>query len=283
MACNWEKVSLGASGLRVSPLGLGSSYGLGAHEVERAFERGVNFLFWGLRRRDGFGEGITRLARRNREDLVVAVQSYSRVGALIGPSVESALRTLKIDQADLLGLGWWNGPPPRGVVDAALALKERALVRRIAISCHHRPAFEALASDPAFDVVMVRYNAAHPGAEREVFPRLGPGTAGVLAFTATRWGSLLNPRLMPPGEATPRASDCYRFALTNPSVHACLAGPRNGAELDEALAALDRGPMTPEELAWLRRVGAVVRDEANANRPIRLLDKAWRALSLPGT
>jgi predicted aldo/keto reductase-like oxidoreductase len=54
----------------------------------------------------------------------------------------------------------------------------------------------------------------------------------------------------------PRASYCYRFALSHPLVNLVLAGPKNGAELDEALAALDRGPTDADELAWMRRVGA---------------------------
>jgi hypothetical protein len=37
---------------------------------------------------------------------------------------------------------------------------------------------------------------------------------------------------------------------------AYTAGPRNGADLDEAMQALDRGPLSDDEQAWMRRVGA---------------------------
>jgi hypothetical protein len=80
-----------------------------------------------------------------------------------------------------------------------------------------------------------------------------------VAFTATRWGTLLDPKYLPEGEPVPRAGDCYRFALTHPEVDVCLSGPRDGAELDEALAAVDRGIMAEDEVAWMRRVGAHVR------------------------
>ena len=122
---------------------------------------------------------------------------------------------------------------------------------------------------------MLRYNAAHPGAEREVFPFVVDDDAtrpGVAAFTATRWGSLVDPKLTPPGEATPRASDCYRFALSHPSVDACIAGPRDGAELDEALLAIERGPMTEAELAWMKRVGAAVR-AGTQERTLGIVDR----------
>jgi predicted aldo/keto reductase-like oxidoreductase len=81
----------------------------------------------------------------------------------------------------------------------------------------------------------------------------------VVAYTATRWGALMDPTLTPAGDPTPRASDCYRFALTRPEVDVVIAGPKNGEELDEAMAALDRGPMSEDELAWMRRVGDAVK------------------------
>jgi aryl-alcohol dehydrogenase-like predicted oxidoreductase len=262
MPADWNKVELGRTGLRCSALGLGSSFGVGEHDLERAFERGVNYFYWGSIRKSWFGRGVKRLARGRREEMVIAVQSYTRVAALLRPSVERALRSLAIDYADLLILGWWNAPPPPRILEAVERLRERGKIRHLLVSCHHRPAFAEHARRPAVGALMVRYNAAHPGAEDEVFPQLGERPPGVVAYTATRWGDLLQPRLMPEGEATPRASDCYRFALAHPAVDVCLAGPADSAQLDEAMAALDRGPMREDELAWMRRVGVHVRKHA---------------------
>lgn len=266
MSCSWAKVMLGATGLSVCPLGLGASYGVSGFEVERAFERGINYLYWGSHRKPDFGRAVRKIAQRDRERVVIAVQSYTRVAALMQPSLERALRHLNTDHVDLLCLGWWNAPPSKRIVDAALALREAGKVRHLMISCHHRPTFQKYIEGSEFEVIQVRYNAAHPGAESEVFPFLPHRPVGVVAFTATRWGDLINPALTPSGESTPRASDCYRFSLTNPNVEVCLAGPRDGAELDEAMAALDRGPMTLEEVEWMRRVGASVRS-ARITRP----------------
>jgi len=251
------------AGLEVSALGIGSSYGVSGDDVERAFERGVNFFFWGSRRRAGFGDGVRRLARTRRDEMVIAVQSYTRVGFLMGWSVRRALRALGTDYVDVLGLAWWNAPPPRRILDAARRLRDEGKVKRIMISCHDRPTFGAIVDDPTYDAIMVRYNAAHPGAEKDVFPHFARRRPGSLAFTATRWGTLLDPRLTPPGERTPRATDCYRFSLSSPHVDACLCGPRDGRELDLALAALDEGPMSDDELAWMKKVGASVRTGAN--------------------
>lgn len=280
MACSWERVPFGSTGMRVTPLGLGSHFGLLARDVERAVERGVNYIYWGTRRRPSFAEAVRNLGPARREDLVLVVQSYTRLSALMRPSLERALRELRTDYVDLLLLGWWNAPPPRKILDAALALKAAGKARAILISCHHRPTFEAFIDDPAYDGIMVRYNAAHPGAEREVFPRLSRRRPGVVSYTATRWGSLLDPRFLPPGEPVPRPSDCYRFALSNPHVDVCLAGPSDAAQLDEALATLDRGPLAEDEMAWMRRVGAHVHEAASKGGQVQVINLADQVVDL---
>ncbi|MEZ4219370.1 MAG: aldo/keto reductase [Polyangiaceae bacterium] len=271
----WGRVPFGQTGLTVSRLAIGSSYGVGDAALERAYERGVNFFFWGLRRTGPFAAGVRAVARKHREDMCVAIQSYSRSALLMRPSVELALRKLAVDYVDVLTLSWWPEVPPDRIVDAALALRESGKVRHIMISCHHRPSFAKMIVDPRFEAIMLRYNAAHPGAEREVFPLLRSKTKrpGVLAFTATRWGTLLSSSYSPPDERTPTAPDCYRFVLSNPAVDVCLCGPKNGQELDQAMDALELGPLLEDETAWMRRVGKTVHERRPPRGPIALLDR----------
>jgi aryl-alcohol dehydrogenase-like predicted oxidoreductase len=173
-------------------------------------------------------------------------------------------------------LSWWNGPQPERILEAGRRLREKGKARHLMVSCHNRPMFERFIKDETFDGIMVRYSAAHTGAEREVFPHLSARRPGVVAFTATRWGTLVDPRAMPPGETPPRASDCYRFALSSPFVDVTLSGPKNEAELDEALVALEKGPLDEDEMARMRTIGAHVRDGAPrpaGNSLIELVDK----------
>ena len=250
---------LGATGLRVGRLGVAASYGVPARAVEQAFERGVNYLYWGSRRTGGFGQAIRNL-NPQRDRMILVIQSYSRIAALVGPSLERALREVKLDFADVLLLGLWNKPVTERIFDAARKLKDRGLVRFLALSSHDRPMLGQLAAARTFDVLHFRYNAIHPGAESDIFPHIPKqDRAGMVAYTATSWKQLLSSRKLAAGEKVPTAADCYRFVLSRPEVDVCMTGPSNAAQMEEALRALDQGPMPEEELAWMQRVGVAKR------------------------
>jgi hypothetical protein len=104
---------------------------------------------------------------------------------------------------------------------------------------------------------MIRYNAAHIGAEVEIFPHLTCRRPAVVAYTATAWRKLLRAPGGWKGEV-PTAGDCYRFCLASPHVDVVLTGPRNVAELRENLAAVDQGPLSPAEMEEMRAFGRAV-------------------------
>ena len=262
---HFQTTVFGRTGLRVSRLGVSASYGVPAEAVERAFERGVNYFYWGSRRTEAFQEALRHLAPK-RESFVLEVQSYSRVAGLIGWSLERALKAVRFDYADVLLLGMWNKPVTARILDASRKLQERGLVKFLGVSTHARKLVPGIAAGHDFDVVHMRYNAAHPGAEQDIFPHLpAENRPGLVAFTATSWGQLVGKpafvrpgRSIPSGERVPSGTDCYRFVLTRPEVDVCMTGPANGTQMDQALEALRLGPMTEEELAWMRRVGKAV-------------------------
>lgn len=254
-----RRTTLGRSGLRVSKLGLGSSFKAPAASYLEAFDRGVNYFYWGSIRRSPMAQAIREISRQKRDEINLVLQSYSRWDWYLERSVEGALRKLGIDYADVLLLGWHNSPPPRSVVDAALELKHRERVRQIAISSHRRTFFPTLIGDETYSIWHVRYNAVHRGAEKDVFSSLAARSEterpGVVTYTTTSWGQLCDPAKTPPGERTPTGTDCYRFAISNPDVDLCVAAPDNAEHMRQALDALERGPMDPEELGWMRSVG----------------------------
>src|SRR5262249_16300580 len=100
-------------------IALASSYGLPAPALQRAYERGIRDFFWGALRLRPFGAALRRIARNG--DVSIAVQTFVRKAWLVRPSVDLARLRLGVDTIDVLGLGYWNAPPPRPIVDAALA------------------------------------------------------------------------------------------------------------------------------------------------------------------
>ncbi len=260
-----KKRILGKTGLEVGPLGVASSFGATASAFEEAFERGCNYFYWGSMRKSGMRDALRNLCGRGlRDDLVIVIQSYSRSAALMETFLEKALKSLSLECADILLLGWYNKAPSARILDRALKIREKGLFRFLALSGHNRSLFPRLARSGDFDLFHVRYNAAHRGAEREIFPHMeeGEGAPGIVSYTATRWERLLKARHMPPGEKPLTASDCYRFALTNPAVHVCMCGPKDGSQMKEGLRTLDLGPLTPEEMARVKRAGDYVHEHS---------------------
>jgi len=258
----FKERALGGTGLTVGPLGMAASYGAPAEAFEEAFDRGCNYFYLGGgRRKAGMKQAIRNICRQGlRDRLVIAIQSYARFGYLMEWVFKSRLRSMGLERADILVLGWHNRRPSPGLVTRARAMKSKGLCRHLAMSGHQRSLFPQLAAEGQFDLFHVRYNAAHRGGEEEIFSHLPDnGRPGIVSYTATRWGQLLDPRKMPPGESVPEPSDCYRFALSNPAVDVCLCGPKNVDQMRNALPALERGPLDPADMERMKRIGDYVR------------------------
>jgi len=250
---------LGRVNKQVHRLGLSVSFGLDEPGFAAALERGLNYVFWGhgpRRLRSAFREAL----RKDRERYVVvtgATLGYTR-GA-VRRSAERMLRSLGTDYLDVFQL-YWLGRMSRwspAISGEMVKLREEGKVRAIGTSIHDRPRAGKLAEDSPLDLLMIRYNAAHPGAEKDIFPHLQARKPAVVAYTATSWRRLLRP---PPGWTGPAmtAGDCYRFCLSSPDVDVVLCGPASRRELEEDLAALERGPLTAEEDRWMREYGRAV-------------------------
>ncbi|MGD8252992.1 MAG: aldo/keto reductase [Syntrophobacterales bacterium] len=260
MDFNSQRV-LGRTGLKVGRLGVGSSYGAPAEAFEEAFERGCNYFYWGSMRRTGMSQAIKNICRKGKRDqLIVVIQSYSRSAFLLEAFYRRALKLLALDHADILLLGWYKKKPPQRILKKVKTMKKRGMFRFLALSSHNRRLFPKLAKEDIFDIFHVRYSAAHRGAESQTFPYLeGKNRPGIVSYTATRWGQLLQKKNMPPGETAPAVSDCYRFVLSHPAVDVCMTGPKNLQQMRQALKILDLGPLGDVELKRMRKIGDHIR------------------------
>jgi aryl-alcohol dehydrogenase-like predicted oxidoreductase len=245
-----------ALGKRLHRLGLSGSFGLDEAGWREALER-VQYVFLSARTpRAPLQEAL----RRDRERYVIA--AGPPLGYFAGAfrrRVEGLLRRFDTDYLDVVQLYWLGKMSAfTGAVQEELVrLREEGKVRAIGASIHDRRRAGRLAEDSILDLLMIRYNAAHPGAERDVFPHLERRRPAVVAYTATSWRRLLRaPRGWSDRAMT--AGECYRFCLTSPHVDVVLTGPRSVAELRENLAAVEQGPLAEAELAWARVFGAAV-------------------------
>ncbi|MGB5875113.1 MAG: aldo/keto reductase [Bacteroidota bacterium] len=257
---------LGNTGLQVHRLGLSASYRPGKEAIYRAAEAGVNVFF-------GYGfdgqmiSALRDLFGSRREDHILATGAYNYIWghSNLRRTLQKRLRQFRTDYIDLfmfLGVTTEKQFPPE-VREELYRLREEEKVRFVGISTHDRKLAGKLAAEGALDLLMIRYNAAHRGAEEDIFPHLAAHNPGVVSYTATRWTRLLRrPRKWPPERSVPDAGMTYRFVLSHPSVHVCLTAPRNIRELDENLNALEQGPLSGEEMEFMKEFGDCVHDSA---------------------
>ncbi len=244
----------------VHRLGLSFNFGISSPEVEEALEQGVNYLFWTSLRTGGALPAVRAALQRDRDRYVLAAgPSLGFFRGNIRRGTERLLRKLGVDHIDVLHLFWLGkmSAYTDGNIEELLRLKDEGKVGALGVSIHDRERAGQLAADSVLDLFMIRYNAAHPGAEKDIFPHLAHRQPNVVAYTATRWRKLLE---APKGwtDKVMTAGDCYRFCLTSPHVDVVLTGPKNGAELRENLKALEKGPLSDEEMEWMRRFGRAV-------------------------
>ncbi len=263
---------LGNTNLKAGRLGLSASYGAPASAFEDAFEKGCNYFYMGGgRKRANMKEAIRNLiSRGHRDKMIISIQTYARLGLMTEFFFKQSLKSIGVDYADVMLLGWHNSTPFSMLMDFAFSMREKGLCKFIGMSGHNRSLFpqmnkKQIDGKNIFDLFHIRYNAAHRGAEKDCFPFFESASRpGIVSYTATRWGHLLDPKKIPRGENPIRARDCYRFALSNPYIDICLCGPKNSSEMQEALKALDKGPLEENEQQRINAIGDYVHTHASS-------------------
>lgn len=264
--------SLGVLG-EVPRLGLATrgNTSLPVEGVLEAVRRGVRYLNW-CGRPDGLSRAVRRLGD-DRGDVVVAAQLEARSAEAARRELDELLGELGVRTIDVVTHYYVERPEeweeilgPGGAREALEEARREGRVRAIGITTHQRPLAARAAERDEVDLLMVRYNAAHTGAEREVLPVAKQRGIPVVAYTALRWGALLRSTPEdPPGFRPPPAPAWYRFVLAHPDVAVVLAAPDGEAELAEVLGLLDGAPGL-DETAYrsLREHGLRVRRAAGA-------------------
>lgn len=251
-------------GTPASCLGLAAGLKQDPRCVRRAFAGGINYFFFYGPGNKSFIDELAALVRRKREQIIVATGSGSRRVEGLRLARRKLATLLGIDLIDVFFIEYVHpGDNPdvmfckNGVLDELRQWKESGLVRFVGATAHDRSLAGRLVADPRVDVLMHRFNMAHRKAAHEVFPVAAKVRKPIVAFTATRWGTLLEPHADWPGPP-PTASDCYRYCLGQPSVQVVLTAPRSLAELDQNLDVLELAPMSKRKRGEWERFGDLV-------------------------
>lgn len=262
MEHNFTHTTLGNTGIEVYRLGLSGTYGADKAIICKALDAGINYFFC-----DGFNSRMTTLLRdvlkKNRENYIIATGAHNLLWSHqnLRQTLEKRLRQLNTDYIDVFL--FLSLPDETHFTEKTreelCRFREEGKVRSFGVSTHNRQLAGKLASLNALDVIMLRYNAAHRGAETDIFPYLKQYNPGVVSYTATRWQHLLRkPKNWPNESPIPTAGLCYRFVLSNPNIHICLTAPSNVKELEENLKALDQGPLSEKEMEFMHKFGDAV-------------------------
>jgi aryl-alcohol dehydrogenase-like predicted oxidoreductase len=256
------------SGTPVSSLGLAAYSDQDPNCVARAFEAGINFFFFYSPKL--FIKALKPLIDEHRDEIILAGGSGSRtpsglrtarkkIATLAGVEVLDIFFAEYIHPGDNTAAVFGSG----GVLDELQKWKADGLIRYVGASCHDRSLAKRLAEDPRVEILMHRFNMAHRKAADEVFPSAIKSETPVVAFTATRWGTLLEGNAEWPGEP-PAAADCYRYCLAHPAVHVVLTAPKSIQELDQNVSVLKLPPMDHESLSQWERFGDIVYERSGS-------------------
>lgn len=260
-----DRISLGNTHIQVSPLCLGIT---GSPDtVLAAYESGINFFFltadlhWPLY--ESTREGLRRLLEKPgvRDDIVVGVVSYLDDPLFSALQFHEVINDVKgLERVDLLIAGAVSSDTSFSRMRSLTISKAIKHCGAVAIgaSFHQRPYVVAAAMHHMLDISFIRYNTAHPGARKDIFPFLSPHRSmklynfkSVLSYVSPATMSALG---IPQSYWRPDITDCYRFSLSRPELDGILCSPQSPHELHALCLALEKPPLTQEEqdyLIWL--------------------------------
>jgi acetyl-CoA carboxylase carboxyl transferase subunit beta len=135
--------------------------------------------------------------------------------------------------------------------------------RAIGASFHDRPTARAAIDPELVDLAFVRFNAGHPGAEKEIFPGVKAGRRTRLYNFKNIDGWVTPEKLdalgLDPRSWKPHPVDHYRFALSQPALDGVLAAFSHPREVRQLADALAFGPMPEEQQRYLKKLAQAKR------------------------
>ncbi|MDP6449380.1 MAG: aldo/keto reductase [Lentisphaeria bacterium] len=258
------------AGTAIRRLGLAGNPDARDEIVRAAATAGINFFFFYDLSYSSMTTRLRSLLEQHREGVIVATGSESRDVSELRTCLTRTREALGIDTIDIFFVEYVCPADDMrrvlgtdGVVSELAAWRARGDIRYVGVSVHDRDLSIELLQSGRIDVLMHRYNMAHRRSEDRVLPAAVAAGIPVIAFTCTRWGTLLRGHGDWGAERpVPSAAECYGFALSHPAVQVALTAPATVTQLQNNLGALGSDmPMSQAELKQWRDYGDLIYDD----------------------
>lgn len=247
-------------GQPASILGL-AGQSIDAATVLLAFEAGINYFFFYNLESENFLGGLKSLLVAKRQQVLVATGSENRDIQSLRNYLDSVRHCLNVDQVDVFFIEYVSPADDmtqvQVVLDELRLWKDSGVVRYVGVTTHNRAIALEMIERHQCDVLMHRYNMAHRKVEKDVLPSAFEAGVPVVAFTCTRWETLLkgHPHWQ---HKPPLAADCYRYALSNSAVRLALTAPKTREQLQENLSVLHSPQLSKQEVAHWQEYGDLI-------------------------
>jgi len=210
-----ERVTLGDSGLQVSPISFGTwqlsprfwgeqSKDDAMAAIRKAFEKGINFFDTAEAYGDGYAETVLGEAIRDlpRDELVIATKVFnhfkpdgSRYPDLspehIAERCELSLQRLGVDTIDLYFLHLFDPLTPfEDIAEVLIELKQQGKVRAFGLSNHSVEQCRAQRCAFEYTVVQPPYSLINPAGEADLLPYCQSEDIGVMIYSPLHKGLL---------------------------------------------------------------------------------------------
>jgi aryl-alcohol dehydrogenase-like predicted oxidoreductase len=167
--------------------------------IQRALDAGLNLIDTAPGYEDGYSEQIVGEALKGRREGIFVIDKIDHLDQPVTPQVESSLRALQMDAADLFvfhgvsKLTDWNRLAlPGGPMDELQTCRQAGKVRFRGISSHHPDVLRAALDDGRCDVVMFPVGPFCDNRYiQEVLPLAKSRRVGTVCFKTFGAGKLL--------------------------------------------------------------------------------------------
>lgn len=255
--------TLGRTGLKVFPLGLGCIQLRSPGVVHRALDLGVNYFDTAEGYQHGNSEmGLGRALKGRREEAIVATKfgPWNReTTEEFVEACEDSLRRLGMDHVDVIKL---HGPDTveqlmsEAAYEAFGRLKQAGKIRFFGVSLHENLELIQTAIDSGrFDVILMMYNALNGerfGPLVRKAREAGIGVVGMKSLTPAVEGE--GTEALAGLEGNPYQQS-LQWVLRDENVSTVIVEMKNFDELNEAYQAVTTPPGEAEEAAFEQAVG----------------------------